>query len=50
VAELRGAAGFVTTVKSAELTLVSVQRLVLRADFVALKGAVAVPSKQFADP
>jgi hypothetical protein len=50
VAELRGAPGFVTTVKSAELTLVSVQLLARRADFVALKAAVAPPSEQFAEP
>src|ERR1041385_659672 len=48
--ELRGAVGFVTTVKSAALLLVSTQLLVRLADFVALSAAVAVVSAQFAEP
>ena len=50
MAELRGAAGLLTTVKSAELLFVSVQFALLRADLVALKTAVAVVSEQLALP
>jgi predicted nuclease with TOPRIM domain len=50
VAELRGAAGLVTTVKSVEFVLVSTQLSVLRADLVALSAPVAVPSAQLAEP
>ena len=50
VAVLRGAAGLLTTVKSAELEFVSVQLAVLLADLVALNTAVAVVSEQLALP
>ena len=50
VAELRGAVGLLTTVKSAELLFVSVQLAVLRADLVAFKAVVAVVSEQLAAP
>lgn len=50
MAELRGADGLVTTVKSAKLLLVSVQLLVLRADLVAFNVPVVLPSEQLAEP
>jgi hypothetical protein len=50
VAELRGAAGLLTTVKSVEFLFVSLQLALRRADLVALRAEVAEVSEQLAAP
>ena len=50
VAVFRGAVGLLTTVKSVELLLVSLQPVLLFADLVALNPAVAFDSEQLALP
>ena len=50
VAELRGEAGLLTTLKSAEFLFVSMQLALRRADLVALRAEVAEVSEQLAAP
>jgi len=50
VAVFRGADGLLTTVKSVELLLVSLQLAFLLADLIALNAAVALVSEQLALP